>query len=218
MRKIIFLLLFLFKPIFLEEVFLPKPIYKGNFSFEELIYRWKATRKFSEKSLTQNQLSQLLWAAAGLTVDGVSSATRVFPSAGAIYPLEIYIICGKIEKINPGIYRYNPNKQSLILIKQGDFRSALEKMTYNQLFVSQAPLSVIWVGNYEKVSWYGERGKTRYIHIDLGHSAQNLTLQCLSLGLGTVQIGAFNDSELNKLLNLNKEESALYIMPVGYPK
>ncbi|MCS7231232.1 MAG: SagB/ThcOx family dehydrogenase [Elusimicrobiota bacterium] len=219
-KKIIFLLLIiLITTTTAEEVVLPKPNYKGNLSLEELLYKWKAKRSFKDTPLSLKQLSQLLWASSGLTIDGVSSATRVFPSAGAIYPLEIYVVCGKVENLEAGIYKYDAKSHTLKLIKKGDFRKELTSACYYQFFISQAPLSFIWVGNYNKVAyWYKERGKVRYIHIDLGHSAQNLTLQATALGLGTVQVGAFKDEEINKLLGLSQEETALYVMPVGYPK
>ncbi|MEN3014129.1 MAG: SagB/ThcOx family dehydrogenase [Endomicrobiia bacterium] len=218
-RVILFLLLTLPWINFTKEINLPAPNYKSNVSLEETIYKWKAKRSFKDTSLTLKQLSQLLWATCGTTVDGVSSATRVFPSAGGIYPLEIYIVCGKVENLQPGIYKYNYRNHTIRLIKKGDFRKELTFCCYNQSFISEAPLSFVWVGNYNKVSyWYKERGKTRYIHIDLGHSAQNFTLQATALGLGTVQVGAFRDEEINKLLELSSEETALYVMPVGYPK
>jgi SagB-type dehydrogenase family enzyme len=199
-----------------QEIKLPSPSYKGSVSFEEAIYRWKATRRFKKQQLTIQQISQLLWATSGLTVDGITSATRVFPSAGAIYPLEIYVVCGEVNGLQAGIYKYNYKNHSLKLIKKGDFREELTKSALNQFFISQAPASFVWVAKYEKMSFYGERGKTRYIHIDLGHSAQNFTIQATSLGLGTVQVGAFNDDLVNKTLSLPKDETPVYIMPVGY--
>lgn len=202
-----------------KEIKLPQPYYKGEKSFEELIYKWKTTRRYNkEKSLTLKQLSQLCWATSGLTVDGVSSATRVYPSAGAIYPLEIYIVVGNVENLNSGIYKYISQNHTLQLIKTGDFRKELTKAALNQDFISQAPVSFVWIANYNKVSWYGERGRTRYIHIDLGHSAQNLTLQATALGLGTVQVGAFNDEAVRNLLGLSNDKTPVYIMPVGYAK
>ncbi len=203
---------------FTKEIKLPKPSFKGSVSVEEAISKNKATRRFKDLPLTLQQISQLLWAAFGFTVDGITSATRVFPSAGAIYPLELYIVCGENKGLKAGIYKYQPQTHTLLLIKQGDFREQLTKCAFNQFFISQAPVSFVWAANYNKVFSYGERGRVRYIHIDLGHSAQNLTLQTKALGLGTVQVGAFNDEEVKNLLGLSKEEVPVYIMPVGYSK
>lgn len=219
MIKILIIIICVFFTIYAKEIKLPRPSYKGERSLEETIYHWKATRRFDkEKPLTLKQLSQLCWAAYGLTVDGISSATRVFPSAGAIYPLEIYVVVGNVENLEAGIYKYDSQNHSLQVIKKGDFRNELTKAALNQTFISQASVSFLWAANYNKVSWYGERGKVRYIHIDLGHSAQNLTLQATALGLGTVQVGAFNDEAVRNLLGLPKDKTPIYIMPIGYPK
>lgn len=202
-----------------QKIFLlPNPSYKSEVSLEETIYKWKATRNFKEEPLTLKQLSQLLWATAGTTIDGVTSATRVFPSAGAIYPLDIYVVVGNVKDLEAGIYKYDFKKHSIELIKKGDFRKELTNAAWNQSFINKAPVSFVWVAHYEKMGWYGERGKVRYIHIDLGHSAQNLTLQATALGLGTVQVGAFKDEAVRALLGLQKDKTPVYIMPVGYPK
>lgn len=219
--KTLLIVLFVFFSTFVfsqKNITLPEPSYKSNVSLEETIYKWKATRNFKEDPLNLKQLSQLLWAACGTTVDGVTSATRVFPSAGAIYPLDLYVVVGSVKDLEPGIYKYDYRKHSIELIKKGDFRKELTSSALNQSFINKAPVSFIWVANYDKMSWYGERGKTRYIHIDLGHSAQNLTLQATALGLGTVQVGAFRDDALRNLLGLQKDKTPVYIMPVGYPR
>ncbi|MFN3550515.1 MAG: SagB/ThcOx family dehydrogenase [Endomicrobiia bacterium] len=200
-----------------KSILLPKPSYKSNVSFEETIYKWKATRRFDkDKPLSLQQLSQLLWSCGGLTIDGLSSATRVYPSAGAIYPLEIYVVCGNVENLQSGIYKYNYKTHSLELIKLGDFRDELTKAAYNQFFISQAPVSFVWSAKYDKTLRYGSRGREKYINIDLGHSAQNLTLQATALKLATVQVGAYNEKEVKTLLNLPDDETPFYIMPVGY--
>ncbi|MCX7715829.1 MAG: SagB/ThcOx family dehydrogenase [Endomicrobia bacterium] len=216
-KYFIFYIFFLLSIGYTKEFRLPKPSYKGNVSLEEILYKWKATRRFRpDLGISLQQLSQLLWSCNGITADGLSSATRTFPSAGAIYPLEVYIVCENIKGINNGIYRYNHINHSLELLKNGNFRDQLAKAALNQFFISQAPVSFIWVAEYDKTSWYGERGRVRYIHIDLGHSAQNLTLQATALGLGTVQIGAFNDAAVRTLLGLPENKTPVYIMPVGY--
>jgi SagB-type dehydrogenase family enzyme len=212
-----FYLLFI-QDLFTQEIKLPSANKKSNVSFEETIYKWSATRRFQNKSLTLNQISQLLWSAFGTTVDGVTSATRVFPSAGAIYPLELYIVVGNVENLPAGLYKYNYKNHSLTQLKKGDLRDSLTSAALNQFFIKQAPVNFVWTAKYNKVAIYGERGKTRYIHIDLGHSAQNLTIQATALGLGTVQVGAFDDEKVKEILSLPDEETPVYIMPVGYKK
>jgi len=221
-QKLIFTLLLLYllfiQDLFTQEIKLPSANKKSNVSFEETIYKWSATRRFQNKPLTLNQLSQLLWSAFGTTVDGVTSATRVFPSAGAIYPLELYIVVGNVENLPAGLYKYNYKNHSLIQLKKSDLRDSLTSAALNQFFIKQAPVSFVWTAKNNKVAIYGERGKTRYIHIDLGHSAQNLTIQSTALGLGTVQVGAFDDEKVKEILSLPDEETPVYIMPVGYKK
>jgi SagB-type dehydrogenase family enzyme len=193
-----FYLLFI-QNLFTQEIKLPSANKKSNVSFEETIYKWSATRRFQNKPLTLNQIS-------------------VFPSAGAIYPLELYIVVGNVENLPAGLYKYNYKNHSLIQLKKGDLRDSLTSAALNQFFIKQAPVSFVWTAKYNKVAIYGERGKTRYIHIDLGHSAQNLTIQSTALGLGTVQVGAFDDEKVKEILSLPDEETPVYIMPVGYKK
>ncbi len=198
---------------------LPQPIYKSTTSVEQAIYRRKSCRRFKNVKLTKSQISQLLWSVGGTNIDGITSATRVYPSAGGIYPLEIYLLCGDVADLPKGIYKYDWKNHALTLITVGDLRSQLAKVCYYQNFISEAPISIIWTAVVEKTTArYGTRGKERYICIDLGHSAQNLYLQCETLGLGTVAVGAFDDTEVAKLLSLPQNEVPLYIMPVGYPK
>ncbi len=217
-QKFVLLMFTTFAILYAEEIKLPPADKKSNISFEEAIYKWSATRRFKDKALTLKQISQLLWAAFGTTVDGISSATRVFPSAGAIYPLELYVVVGKVENLPSGLYKYNYITHSLTQLKQTDLREQLASAALNQFFIKQAPVSFVWTAKYKKMFWYGERGKTRYIHIDLGHSAQNLTIQATVLGLGTVQVGAFNDNKVKEVLSLPEDETPVYIMPVGYRK
>lgn len=201
-----------------EIIELPKPKYKGEISVEEAIFKRRSIRKFKKKPLTLQEVSQLLWASGGITCNGVTGPTRSYPSAGACYPLEIYLLAGDVEKLPPGLYKYLWEEHKLKLIKKGDYRRELMKAAYGQNMISEAPISIIFTAIYSRTTFrYGERGKTRYVHIDLGHAGQNLHLQAEALKLGTVAIGAFHDESIRKILDLKAEEIPLYIMPVGEP-
>ncbi len=196
---------------------LPVPITKGDLSLEEAIARRRSVRNFTSESISQPQLSQILWATQGVT--DARSRDRAIPSAGAIFPLEIFIVCGSncIEGISEGIYRYNPESHSLTPHRQGDLRLELAGASLGQAYVYDAPLDIVICAVYERTTRrYGARGD-RYIFMEVGHAGQNIYLQATALGLATVAIGAFNDEQVREVLRLDKEIKPLYIMPVGKP-
>lgn len=201
-----------------EVITLPKPSHKGNVSVEEAIFKRRSLRDFSDKPLTLQEISQLLWAAGGKTVDGMTGPTRAYPSAGAIYPLEVYLVAGKVSGIDPGIYHYEWRKHQLELVKKGDFRGDLAKAALSQRMIQDAPATLVVTAQHAKTaSRYGERGTVRYVSMDTGHMGQNVHLQAESMGLGTVMVGAFIDSQVQKVLGI-KDELTVYMMPVGYKK
>lgn len=198
-------------------IYLPTPCQKGSVSLEEAIARRRSVRHFPSGTISQSQLSQILWAAQG--VSDTSSKLRSVPSAGATYPLEIFVICGQncIEGIGDGIYHYNINSHSLSLHYKGDKRLELARVALDQEFIYQAPVDIIICAIYERTATrYGSRGE-RYVHIEVGHAGQNIYLQATTLGLATVAIGAFHDEQVREVLRLDKQYKPLYIMPVGKP-
>jgi SagB-type dehydrogenase family enzyme len=200
-----------------ESIFLTEPRHFGDVSLEQAIYERKSVRSFEDSSLRFDQLSQLLWAASGKTVDGITGPSRSAPSAGGLYPLELFAVIGKVKGLKPGIYRYSWKDHSVRLEKEGDLRAELARAALNQLFIQDAPLIIVITAVYERTAWkYGRRGTIRYVHMDAGHAAQNIFLQTVALGLGTVTVGAFIDHEVKKLLNARDEEPLL-IMPIGWP-
>jgi len=197
---------------------LPPPSQKGEMSLEESIAKRRSIRDFSSEPITKSELSQILWAAQGIT--DTSSKARSVPSAGATYPLEIFVVCGKkcVEGIDAGIYYYDLNSHSLALQHEGDGRLELAKASVFQRSILEAPVSiVICAVNVRTTYGYGSRGE-RYVHIEVGHAGQNIYLQATALGLGTVAVGAFQDEQVREVLKLDKEYEPLYIMPVGRPK
>lgn len=193
---------------------LPPPRHTGEMSVEEAIFRRRSIRRFIDEPLTLEQVSQLLWAAGGKTIDGVTGATRAFPSAGGLYPFDIYLVAGNVTGLNAGIYGFQWRDHSLTLVKEGDFRAELTAAALRQRFVAQAAVSIVWVGDFARVRRrYGERGVDRYISMDVGGAGQNVHLQAEALGLGTVIVGAFHDAMVQDILGT--ELVPLYIMPVG---
>lgn len=201
----------------METVNLPPPSQKGEASLEESIARRRSIRHFSSEPVTLPQLSQILWAAQGIT--DTSMAYRAVPSAGATYPLEIMVACGQtaIDEIDAGIYHYNMDSHSLTLHHKGDVGLELARAALNQDFIYEAPADIIICAVYSRTLMrYGERGK-RYVYIEVGHAGQNIYLQATALGLATVAIGAFNDEHVREILRLDKQYKPLYIMPLGKP-
>jgi SagB-type dehydrogenase family enzyme len=194
---------------------LPKPREKGGISVEEAIFGRKSTRRYKDAPLTMEEVSQLLWAAGGKTVDGITGATRAYASAGGLHPLEIYLVAGNVQGLASGVYRYDWKDHTLSTVKEGDVRKALSAAAYGQGMAEQAPASIVLTAVYPRTtSKYGERGESRYVPMDAGGAGQNVHLQAESLGLGTVMMGAFQDDAVRKALGIG-DETPLYIMPVG---
>lgn len=201
---------------------LPKPVITSEYSIEKVLSERRSVRKYSDEQVTLEEVSQLLWSAYGITYtreglpDFVRGGFKTAPSAGARYPLEIYLVAGDVKGLLPGIYWYVPQGHVIHRLSDGDVRSDLMAACLSQKFAGEAPASIVWSAVYERCTEkYGERGRDRYVCMDLGHSAQNVYLQCGALGLGTCAIGAFSDDALKKLIGMTEEEEPLYVMPVG---
>lgn len=195
-----------------KQIKLPEPNFDGTTSVEKAIKSRRSVRSYKQDSLNLKQISQLLWAAQGVTG---GESYRSAPSAGALYPLEIYLIAGMVTDLDAGIYKYSNKNHTLNKICQGDKRKELSDAALSQECIHQAPASIVIFGIYEKTSGkYGERA-TRYVHMEAGCVAQNVYLQAGALGLGTVMVGAFDDAKIDEVLNLNKNEHTLIILPIG---
>jgi SagB-type dehydrogenase family enzyme len=193
----------------LMEIKLPDPILKGKVSIEECMERRRSVRSYKSIPLTLTQISQLLWSVQGKTG---SRGLRSSPSAGATYPLEIRIVK------SDGVFRYVPEGHKLVQESAKDVSKGLASAALGQSYVEDAPCSFIMSAVYARTTGrYGERGK-RYVLIEIGHAAENLHLQAVALGLGSVPIGAFDDSQVKTVLDLPENEEPLYIIPVGYPE
>jgi SagB-type dehydrogenase family enzyme len=199
-----------------KAIVLPKPNFEGEVSVEEVILKRRSTRAFSSKSITISQLSQLLWASQGIS----RGYYRTIPSAGATYPLEVFSVVGGggVESLDPAVYRYLPKEHSIINHLPGDLRKELCSACLGQDFIRRAPLSLVVCAEYSRTTaGYGDRG-VRYVHMEVGHLGQNLSLQGEALGLCSVMVGAFRDEAVSRSLNLPPELKPLYVVPVGYSR
>ncbi len=191
---------------------LPEPRQKSSISIEETLVKRRSIREYSGEPLTLQELSQLLWACQGVTDP---RGYRTAPSAGALYPLEIYVVTGEVEGLTEGVYKYSPQEHQLTKTQEGDKRSELSRAALRQACVEEAAVDIVITAVYKRTTVkYGDRG-VRYVHIETGHAAQNLCLQAAALDLGVVTVGAFQDDEVKEILGLLEDEQPLYIIPLG---
>lgn len=195
-----------------QRIQLPKPRFDSDVSVEEALIQRRSVRQYSQTPMSLAEISQLLWAAQGITHE---RGFRTAPSAGALYPLEVYLAAGSVDQLAAGLYRFNPAGHALLQMMEGDVREEIFKAALRQGSILKAPAVMVIAAVYERVTGkYGERG-VRYVHMEAGHAAQNVFLQAAALDVKTVVIGAFRDRQLKEALHLEKDVEALYIMPLG---
>jgi SagB-type dehydrogenase family enzyme len=197
-----------------DVITLPQPDTKGSIPLEQTLLKRRSVRNFKDIPLSLKNISQLIWSAQGITD---KRGYRTAPSAGALYPLEVYVIVGKVDGLMPGIYQYLPGKHELKTIKTGDFRNELWKAGLHQTPIRQAPATILTSCVFKRITGkYGKRG-IQYAFIEAGHAGQSILLQAVSLGLGGVPIGAFHDPEVSHVMGFNEDEVPLYLIPMGIP-
>ncbi len=195
-----------------DRIRLPPPRYSGLFSLEEILLARRSQRTFGREPLTVDEISQLLWAAQGVTHP---NAYRTAPSAGALYPLETYAAVGHAVGLAAGFYRYDPAAHALERRSGEDLRPAFRRAALDQRAVERAPAVFLFTAVFGRTTGrYGERG-VRYAILEAGHAAQNLCLQAAALDLRSVLIGAFRDGEIREAAGLSPGEEPLYLAPVG---
>lgn len=193
------------------EVALPPPVTFSKISVEEALQTRRSIRTYKSTPVTLQEISQLLWAAQGITAE---SRFRTTPSAGALYPLELYLVAGNVEGLAPGIYHYLSQHHVLIKESDGDLRLPLYKAALEQDSARSGAADIVITGVFSRTrKKYGDRAN-RFVYMEAGHAAQNIYLQSVSLKLGTVSLGAFDDNQVKNLLNLVNEDP-LYILPIG---
>ena len=191
-----------------QSLILPSPRLSGAMSLEETLARRRSVREFADKPLSTEDLGQLLWAAQGITS---SVGQRTAPSAGGLYPLELYAVT------RANVYHYEPQNHRLSVHLQGDLQSALWSAALQQDAVKNAAVVIVIACVYARASIkYGEERTPRYVHLEAGHAAQNILLQAVALNLGAVTIGAFEDDKVKQGLVLPTDQAPLYLIPIGY--
>jgi SagB-type dehydrogenase family enzyme len=191
---------------------LPAPVFTGTLTVEQALRQRRSVREYLPGAVTVEAVSQLLWAAQGITGP---SGERTAPSAGALYPLQLYLVAGEVGSLARGIYAYRPSEHALERITEADARRELADAALGQAWMSAGAAVIVLAAAYDgAIRKYGTRG-TRYVQMEVGHAAQNVYLEAASLGLGTVIVGAFDDERVAKILHLPSGERPLAIMPVG---
>ncbi len=207
---------------------LPPPQFEGNCSVEKALATRRSVRVFNSEPMSLATLSQLVWAAQGVTrkEDAPSDwswgtwqgGKRTAPSAGAMYPLELYVVAGNVQGIQPGIYKYRPQSHALALASTGDKRSQMSTRGPGQKWIEAAPCLLVVAGNHARLEpRFGDRA-TRYLHIEVGHVVENICLQAAALGLGSTVVGSFVDQLVKEVIGMSEEESPLAFVPVGKEK
>jgi SagB-type dehydrogenase family enzyme len=195
-------------------VVLPTPRKQGDVSLEECLAARRSLRAYALTPLSLAEAGQLLWAA-----QGISSVEkqRTAPSAGALYPLEVYLVAALVDGLPAGVYRYEPYKHQLLSLHEGDWRRELAAAALDQDCVRDAAAIVVFTANYRRTTRkYGDKG-TRYVEIEVGHAAQNVLLQAVALGLGGVPVAAFDPGDVQRILRPATGETPVYMVPVGRP-
>lgn len=191
---------------------LPDVVKDGSMSLERAISLRRSIRSYSEEALPIGQLGQLLWSAQGITGD---RGFRTAPSAGATFPLEMFVVANNVEGLSTGIYHYHPYEHRLEMVREDDVSKALFRACLSQSMILEGGAVLVFAAVYERTTArYGQRGE-RYILNEVGHASQNVHLQAAALDIGTVVIGAYRDDEVEDILNLGDPYRVLYLMPVG---
>ncbi len=193
---------------------LPEPSLEGEVALEVALNERRSIREYRREPLTLVELSQLLWAAQGVTGDG----WRTAPSAGALYPIELYVVAGRVDGLAAGLYRYRIGDHDLVEVGPVDMQAELAAAALGQDALEDAAVVLVIAGVIDRTAVkYGERAP-RYVHMEVGAVAENVYLQVAALGLGTVFIGAFNDARVRQVLGLPDRESPFALLPVGRPR
>jgi len=199
-----------------KKIKLNKPNISTKIVLEEILMKRKSIRDFSKKPISIQDLSYLLWASTGIQRKEYGYEFRTAPSAGALYPIETYLVINNVENVPQGVYHYLIKEHALEELRLGDFRVNIAKAALDQYMCSTAAVVFIWTAIFNRSKCkYGERAY-RYIYLDAGHIAQNLALASTSLDLGCCPIAALYDDEVNRIISVDGvKESVIYMSIVG---
>lgn len=199
-----------------KKILLEKPQVISKLAFDEIIKKRKSIRDFSDKPISLNQLSYLLWASTGIQRKEYGYEFRTAPSAGALYPIETYLVVNSVEGISAGIYHYSIKDHNLEQLKIGDFSNEIALAALDQVMCEYASVVFIWTAIFNRSKWKYDQRAYRYIYLDCGHIAENLALAATNINLGSCQIGALYDDEVNDIISVDGiNESTIYMSVVG---
>ncbi|MFA5306158.1 MAG: SagB/ThcOx family dehydrogenase [Candidatus Babeliales bacterium] len=196
-----------------QTIRLPEIRTHSSTSIEEAIGQRRSVRLYKNEPLVVTEVAQLLWACQGVT--DKQRLLRATPSAGALYPLEIYLVVGDVKGLSSGIFKYNSLKHELSKMLDGDQRVALSEAAFSQQWVHQAAAAIVICANYKNVEKKYNQRAHQYVHMEVGAAAENVYLQATALGMGTVLVGAFDDDAVQKIIGSEQDEIPLCILPIG---
>ncbi len=200
-------------------VSLPPPDTEGGAPLWEVIAKRRSIREFLPRPLSSAHLSQLLWASQGITAERFGTQFRAAPSAGALYPVETYVVVNRAEEIAAGVYHYAVREHGLEQIREGDYRVTVARAALDQKVAYDAAAVFVWTAVFERCTWKYRQRAYRYVYLDAGHIAHAVALAAVGLGLGSCQIAALYDEEVNALVGADGVgESVLYLTVVGHPE
>lgn len=202
-----------------ETISLPEPEREGDVPVLDAIAARRSRRSFAAEPISLKALGTMCWAAEGITDE--SEGFHAAPSAGATFPLSVTLVVGEdgVPSLDAGVYRYDPADHSLEQRKDGDVRAGLREACYEQSWVETAPVSVTIAADPARTArQYGERGRDRYVPVEVGHAGQNLYLAAEALDLGTVLVGAFDDGAVARIVDLPPAETPMAVYPLGRPR
>jgi len=184
-------------------------------SFREILRNRKTTRKFSNRTLPKEPLDAILFAAFGKTHSYKNISMRTAPSAGATYPLDIYLAIEDVTGMGDGIYKYDTTAEMMKLIRPGGFFNDLKKAALDQDFISKANINLLMVYVPERIVPEYGKDSLKYAAMECGHIGQNVLLMAAALELGSVPVGAFEADKMGAILGIKKPEEVLYIISIG---
>ena len=201
-----------------KKIDLPPPVVQGGTGLWEVIRSRRSVRAYTRDPMSLANLSQLLWATQGITATMGDNRLRAAPSAGALYPIETYLLVNRVDGLEPGLYHYDVEAHQVDILKLGDYSRDVRTGALDQQIAERASVVFIWSAIFQRSKWKYLQRAYRYIFLDAAHIAQNLALAVEGLGLGSCQIGALFDDYLNNLLEFDiDEESVIYMSSVGKP-
>jgi SagB-type dehydrogenase family enzyme len=199
-----------------EIVSLPEPTHSAEKSIWDVLAGRRSLRNYIPAAVSMEDLSQLLWGVQGVTAHAGQYALRTAPSAGALYPIETYVLVNRVDELAAGIYHYDVRQHRLEVVRKGSFGAEAAQAALGQGMLQSAALVLLWTAVIARSKWKYRERAYRYIYMDAGHIGQNAYLAAEALGLGCCTVGAFFDDEVNSLIGIDgKDEIAVYLCSVG---